>query len=224
MSLLSALLVTPVLNPSHPSSYHHPLLLTFSAVLIAITHPGNRSLMEELGKDLFDWFLFDLLLFNNPDHHAFLQRPTGNRSSPDLSLVPAPMASKCTWQNLSDLGSDHLPISITIFISPLINSISRTPLIITKPAGTNTFLTSIPTAHLPLALQYFLFQKPSIPSPNSSRILPLLPFPSATSIALPKPGGFLKLQTPLRNAEKHSQRHTVLEKTARTILLHQGIL
>ena len=46
-----------------------------------------------------------------------------------------------------------------------------------------------------------------MPSPNSSIMLPLLPFPSATSIVLPKPGGLLKSQTPLRNAERHSQGH-----------------
>ena len=37
------------------------------------------------------------------------------------------MASKCTWQTLPDLGSNPLPIFITIPTFPLINSISRSP-------------------------------------------------------------------------------------------------
>ena len=37
------------------------------------------------------------------------------------------MVSKCTWKILLDLGSDHLPISITIPTFPLISSISRSP-------------------------------------------------------------------------------------------------
>ena len=53
--------------------------------------------------------------------------------------------------------------------------------------------------------------------PNFSIMLPLLPFLSAASTALLKPGGLLKSQMPSRNAERHLQRHTVLKKTARTI-------
>ena len=56
------------------------------------------------------------------------------------------------------------------------------------PVGTNTFLMTILIAHLPLALLHFLFQKPPIPSPNSSMILLLLPFSLTTSITLTKPG------------------------------------
>ena len=176
--------------------------------------PENQS-----GKDLFDWLLSsDLLPLNNPEHHTLLHRATGNRSSPDLSLVPARIASKCTWQTLPDLGSDHLPISITIPTSPIINSFHR-PLHLTiiKLSGMITLLILIPTALLPLTLQHFLFLKPPTPLPNSSMMLPLLPFLSAASTALLKPGGLLKLQMPSQNAERHLQRHTVPKKTASTI-------
>ena len=44
MSLLSALLpLTLAQNPSHPSSYHHPPLLTSLATLTAIIHPGTPT-------------------------------------------------------------------------------------------------------------------------------------------------------------------------------------
>ena len=91
-----------------------------------MTFTPTPALEDQSGKDLFDWLLSsDLLHLNNPEHHTLLHRATGNRSSPDLSLVPARIASKCTWQTLPDLGSDHLPISITIPTSPLINSSHR---------------------------------------------------------------------------------------------------
>ena len=88
----------------------------------------SHSPEDQSGKYLFDWLLSsDLLPINNPEHYTLLHRATGNRSYPDLSLVPAQIASKCTWQTLPDLGSDHLPISIAIPTSPIINSFHRPP-------------------------------------------------------------------------------------------------
>ena len=114
----------------------------------------SHSPEDQLGKELFDWLLSsDLLPLNNPEHHTLLHRATENRSSPDLSLVPARIASKCTWPTLPDLISDHLSISITISTSPLINSIHRPPHLTTiKLAGMITLLILIPTALLPLTI------------------------------------------------------------------------
>ena len=124
MFLLSALL-PPILS------------LPFLLIIIPITYIfgdfnghssswDSRSPEDQSGEDLFDWLLSSVLLpINNPKPHTLLHHATGNRSSPDLSLVPAQIASKCTWQTLPDLGSDHLPISIFIPTSPLINSINR---------------------------------------------------------------------------------------------------
>ena len=151
MSLLSAPLPpTLAQNPSHPFSYHH--LLPLTTTLTAIIHPGTHSPEDQSGKDLFDWLLSsDLLPLNNPEHHTLLHRATGNRSSPDLSLVPARTASKCTWQTLPDLGSDHLPISITIPTSPIINSFHRPPLFNYNKARWDDYLTYIDT-HCPTPL------------------------------------------------------------------------
>ena len=204
---------SPFLLPSSPTTY------IFNDFNSHHSSWDSHSPEDQSGKDLFDWLLSsDLLPLNNPEHHTLLHRATGNRSSPDLSLVPARIASKCTWQTLPDLGSVHLPISITIPTSPLINSFHRPPhLSIIKLAGTITLLILIPTALLPLTLQHFLFLKPPAPLPNSSMMLPLLPFLSAASTALLKPGGLLKSQMPSQNAERHLRRHTVSKKTASTI-------
>ena len=103
---------------------------------------------------------------------------------------------------------------------PLINCFHRPPYLTTITlAGTITLLILIPTALLPLTLQHSLFLKPPTPLQNSSMMLPLLPFLSAASTALLKPGGLLKLQMPSQNAERHLQRHTVSKKTASTISL-----
>ena len=170
----------------------------------------SHSPEDQSGKDLFDWLLSsDLIPINNPEHHTLLHCATGNRSSPDLSLIPARIVFKCTWQTLPDLGSDHFPISIIIPTSPLINCIHCPPHLTTiKLAGT-IILPYIDT-HCPpaLTLQHSLFLKPPTPLPNSSMMLPLLPFLSAASTALLKHGGLLKSQMPSRNAERHLQRHT----------------
>ena len=106
----------------------------------------SHSPEDHSGKDLFDWLLSsDLLPLNNPEHHTLLHCATGNRSSPDLSLVPARLASKCTWQTLPDLGSDHLPISITIPTSPIINSFHRPPSFNYNKARWDEYLTYIDT-------------------------------------------------------------------------------
>ena len=203
---------TPFLLPSPPTTYifsdfngHH---LSWDSHI-----PEDQS-----GKDLLigSFLLISYLLTTL--NITPLHRATGNRSSPDLSLVPVHISSKFTWQILPDLDSDHLSISISIPTSLLINSIFRPPhLIAIKPAGTITLLILIPNALLPLTLQNFLFLKPPTPFTNSSIMLPLLPFHLTTSTALLKPGGLLNLQMPSRNAERHSQRHTVPKRTARTI-------
>ena len=96
---------------------------------------------------------------------------------------------KCTWQTLPDLGSDHLPISITIPTSPLINSFHRPSSFNYNKARWDEYLTYIDT-HCPTpTLQHFLSLKPPTLLPNSSMMLPLLPFLSAASTALLKPGG-----------------------------------
>ena len=76
----------------------------------------------------YDWLLSsDLLPFNDPDTPTLLHRSSGSHSSPDLSIVPASISSRCEWRVLPDLGSDHLPIHISIPIAPVINAINRAP-------------------------------------------------------------------------------------------------
>ena len=83
---------SPFLLPSSPTTY------IFGDFNSHHSSWDSHSPEDQSGKDLFDWLLSsDLLPLNNPQHHTLLHRATGNRSSPDLSLVPARIASKCTW-------------------------------------------------------------------------------------------------------------------------------
>ena len=134
---------SPFLLPSFPTTY------IFGDFNSHHSSWDSHSPEDHSDKDLFDWLLSsDLLPLNNPEHHTLLHRATGNRSSPDLSLVPARIASKCTWQTLPDLGSDHLPISITIPNFPIINSFHRPPSFNYNKARWDEYLTYIDT-HCP---------------------------------------------------------------------------
>ena len=101
------------------------LLFVFISIVVRIGEINYLSIYlglsyspkNQLGKDLFDRHLFsNVLQLNNPNHSTLLQyiAPLETRYSPDISLVPTSIASKCTWQVLSDLGYNHFPISITI--------------------------------------------------------------------------------------------------------------
>ena len=144
--------VAPIRSSSNsrPKSFSPFLLPSSSTTYIFGDFNGHHlswdshSPEDQSGEDLFNWLLSsDLLPLNNPEHHTLLHRATGNRSSPVLFLVPARIASKCTWQTVPDLGSDHLPISITIPTSPLINSIHRPPSFNYNKARWDDYLTYI---------------------------------------------------------------------------------
>ena len=98
---------SPFLLPSSPTTY------IFGDFNSHHSSWDSHSPEDQSGKDLFDWLLSsDLLPLNNPEHHTLSchRKPLLT----DLSLVPAQIASKCTWQTVPDLGSDYLPISIAI--------------------------------------------------------------------------------------------------------------
>ena len=81
---------------------------------------GVKSYFLTPSNEVFDWLVFsDLLPFNDPDIPNFLHRSSESRSSPDISFAPSSLALSCSWKILLDLGSDHLPILLTIPLSPV---------------------------------------------------------------------------------------------------------
>ena len=93
-------------------------------------HPlwGSRGTSDPCGEEVFDWVIsLDLLPLNDPDTPTLLHRSSGSRSSPDISFAPSTLAFSCSWEVLQDLGSDHLPILLSIPLSPVFRPNERPP-------------------------------------------------------------------------------------------------
>ena len=85
-------------------------------------HPlwDSRGTSDPRGEEVFDWVIFtDLLPLNDPDTPTLLHRSSSSRSSLDISFAPSTLAFSCSWEVLQDLGSDHLPILLSISLSPV---------------------------------------------------------------------------------------------------------
>ena len=76
---------------------------------------------------MFDWVVSSDLPFNDPDTLIFLHHSTGSRSSPDISFAPSSLALSCSWEVLQDLGSDQLPILLSVPLSPVFYPNERPP-------------------------------------------------------------------------------------------------
>ena len=64
---------------------------------------------------------------NDPDTPTLLHRSSGSHSSPDISFAPSSLALSCSWEVLQNLGSDHLPILLSVPLSPVFRSNKRPP-------------------------------------------------------------------------------------------------
>ena len=88
----------------------------------------SRGTSDPRGKEVFDYVISsDLLPLNDPDTLTLLHRSPGSRSSPDISFALSSLALSCSWEVLQDLGSDHLPILLSIPFSPVFCPNERPP-------------------------------------------------------------------------------------------------
>ena len=93
-------------------------------------HPlwDSRVTSDPRGKEVFDWVISsDLLPLNDPDTPTLFHRSSGSRSCPDISFASSSLALFCSWEVLQDLGSDHLPILLSIPLSPVFRPNERRP-------------------------------------------------------------------------------------------------
>ena len=93
-------------------------------------HPlwDSRGTSDPRGEEVFDWVISsDLLPLNNPDTPTLFNRSSDSRSSPDISLAFSFLAFSCSWEVLQDLGSDHLPILLSVPLSPAYRPNERPP-------------------------------------------------------------------------------------------------
>ena len=85
-------------------------------------HPlwDSRGTYNPRKEEVFDWIISsDILPLNDPDTPTYLRRSSGSCSSPDISCAPFSLALPCSWEVLQNLGSNHLPILLTIPLSPV---------------------------------------------------------------------------------------------------------
>ena len=57
--------------------------------------------------------------FNDSDISTLFHRSSGSRFSRDISFALFSLFLSCSWEVLQNLGSDHLPILLTVLLSPV---------------------------------------------------------------------------------------------------------
>ena len=93
-------------------------------------HPlwDSRGTYDPSGEEVFDWVISsDLLPINDPDTPTLLHRSSGSRSSLDISFAPFSLSFSCSWEVLQRMGSDHLPILLSVPLSPVFRLNERPP-------------------------------------------------------------------------------------------------
>ena len=119
-------------------------------------HPlwDSRGTSDPREEEVFDWVISsDLLPLNDPDTPTLLHRSSGSRSSPDISFGPSTLAFSCSWEVLQDLGSDHLPILLSIPLSPVFHPNERPPSFNFQKARWDDFASYF-DSHCPTAEEY----------------------------------------------------------------------
>ena len=114
-------------SPTNGRTDSSPSILSSSRNLFILGdfnchHPlwGSRGTSDPRGEEVFNWVISsDLLHLNDPDTPTLLHRSSGSRFAPDISFAPSTLALSCSWEVLQDLGSDYLPILLSIPLSPV---------------------------------------------------------------------------------------------------------
>ena len=131
------------------------------------------------------------LLLHDPDTPTPLHCSSVSRSSPDISFAPSSVALSCFWEVLQDLGSDHLPILLSIPLSGLSpQQASPFSQLSESSLGWLCLLLWLPLSCCRGILVSFLCCCSFLPLWHWMR--PNLPFLSAASNVILQPGGLLK--------------------------------
>ena len=141
--------------PSLPPFFPPPEMSSFWGISIAITPSGTQEVLPTpTGEEVFDWVISsDLLPLNDLNTPTLFHRSSGSRSSPDISFAPSTLAFSCSWEVLQDLGSDHLPILLSIPLSPVFRPNERPPSFNFQKARWDGFASYF-DSHCPSAEEY----------------------------------------------------------------------
>ena len=117
------------------------------------------GISDTCGEDVFDWIISsDLFPINDPDTPTLLHRSSGSRFSSNIFFAPSSLAFSCSWEVLQNLGSDHLPILLSVPLCPVFHPNKRPlPLTFRKLAGVTLPITLTPTVLLQRNTRFSLF-------------------------------------------------------------------
>ena len=180
-------------NLNSSSSFRIP---GFSALRSDRTHSRSGILSPDAthGEEIFDWVISsDLLPLNDPDTPTLLHRSSGSRFSPDISFAPSSIALSCSWKVLQDLGSNHLPILLSVPLSPAYCPNERPPSFNFQKARWDGFASYF-DSHCPLAEEYSSLSLSSAAALFTSLALNAAKssIPFGRIKALLKPGGLMR--------------------------------
>ena len=114
----------PSLSPFFPPAK----ISSFWGTLIAIIPSGTQKvLLTPTGRKYLTGSSLLTSSLNDPDTPTLLHRSSGSHSSSDISFAPSSLALSCSWEVLQNLGSDHLPILLSVPLSPVFRSNKRLP-------------------------------------------------------------------------------------------------
>ena len=86
---------------------------------------NSRGTSNPHREEVVNWVISsDLRPFNDPDTPILLHHP-----SPDISFAPSSLALSCSCEMLQDKGSDHLPIFLSVPLSPVFHSNEHPPIL-----------------------------------------------------------------------------------------------
>ena len=88
----------------------------------------TRDIPDPHGQKVFDWVISsDFLPLNDLNTPTLLHRSSGSRFSPDIFFALFSLALSYSWKVLENEGSDHLPILLSVSLSPIFYPNKRPP-------------------------------------------------------------------------------------------------
>ena len=145
---------------------------------------------------------------------TLLHRSSGSRCSPDIFFVPSSLAFSWSWEVLQDLGSDHLSILLSVPLSSVYRPNERPPLFNFKKDCWDGFVFYF-DSHCPSTKKYSSLSSVAALFTSLALNTTNLPFLSAASNALLKPGGLLRWKVRLLKDARLSLPLTKVMKIAR---------
>ena len=161
-------------NPFLPSFFPPPEI-SFILGDFTCHHPlwDSRVTSDPRREEVFDWVISsDLLPLNDSDTPTLLHRLSGSRSYPDISFAPSSLALSCSWEVFQDLGSDRLPILLSVPLSPVFRPNERLLFFNFQKARWDDFDT-----HCPFAEEYSSLSLSSAAALFTSLTLNAVKFP-----------------------------------------------